>query len=240
MIQGCFGAGYSAENFPRLTFDGFKHSRPSHDSPTLKLKHIHHSHPSSPATSRLVLDAHHAMSKSELKLHSKASSGSTPTRTVSTYKSLPDLFNHTLHVSPCDSPAKTPDSHSQSGSAHDVTEEAQEEQPSGDSASEAEVRVKSCHSTTKCGTNIKLWFIKLSLVNFLSDYVVTFKAKQNMLLIKVKCKQKESGFTKLFQSKTKVVSKTLRFFGDIDPKSISVKSDRECDIIVQLHEIIDY
>ena len=239
MIQGCC-ASYTLENFPRLTFDGFKHSRFSHESPTLKLKHVHHSHPPSPLTStKLATDTHHVMSRSELKLHTKTLTHNAPT--VSTYKSLPDLFERTLHVSPAHSPANLDSaSPSQSGSAHDVTEESVEQNKSGAAQAEAEVQVKSCHSSTKCGTNIKLWFIKLSLVNFLSDYVVTFKAKQNVLLIKVKCKQKESGFHKIFHSKAKVVSKTLRFFGEIDPKSISVKSDRESDIVVQLHEIIDF
>lgn len=102
------------------------------------------------------------------------------------------------------------------------------------------IQIVNCHSSIKCGTNSKSWFIKVALVNVQPDYWVCIKTVSKAIQIKIKFGPEASSIEKIFGAKQYSVRKNLKFSGFVDLSSVSARLDRNGHLLVQLIEHMDY
>ena len=253
-LQATMGAsGLDLENFPRLTFSGFKKRKPDRKSskasmmgrsPSIVDWQRKQSHTSSPALKR----ARSAHDYNSMLLNDGCSTCTTDS--VRSSNSHPSL-NRVSHYSN-DSQTVLLSFGSEGSCAAFVTTQNRKDSTHshsdlclkscdishGTSGKRPSISLVNSHSSLKCGTNIKTWYVKVQLKNTTPDNTIDVSIDNQIVKIKIKYGKRVSGFEKFFGAKQMAVRKNLRFSGILDESSLRTKIDKEGFLVIQLIEVM--
>ena len=228
-LQASLSASLSLTDFPRLTFSGFKPRKPVSSQSLSSL---------SKAVKPVASTRHSTLQLCGTRVYRSHSDSFICPQNDSKEKSLFACSLQTLNT--VNNELSTSDG--TSTSTRQRTGDAKAVWPTDADEAQPLIQVLSCHSSTKCGTNMRLWSIKIGITSITTEHSFCVKASRNMIHIKVRLGQKRlSRLDKLFGTKDQVaIKKNLKVSGIIDTSSIEARHDRNNVLTLQFTEHTHY